>query len=372
MRKAKFGGYHYSQHLQILGALASCFLIVWTVFHLFLYSRLSTGTNDNTFGLDNSENLAKPLLSLDASISNGATPVYGTYSRFTDNATEVVYAFPKASDSIQGIALVLHACTHSALKFFSPSHDCNECLGLAEELQISRILLRRNYAILAITSQDRKSGCWSSEDCVRIRGALEEFRHLLPIPISKVIAIGASSGGRFAAQLAQKSIAQAALVMVMSLGPSLCDKLTPTTPIYLAPMPRDTRTTQKAKADYEKLKALNPDMPIIFDETTCGSLPVTADYIHQRVVGTTLDMARAIVKSLMEARHLDANHWLLQDPTRSSWRDILRDNCGDVCLQNQILEPGKSPLAKALHRAWAFHEYCSEVVEPALDYFQSR
>jgi len=27
-------------------------------------------------------------------------------------------------------------------------------------------------------------------------------------------------------------------------------------------------------------------------------------------------------------------------------------------------------LAKALHRAWAFHEYCSEVVVPALHFFE--
>ena len=34
------------------------------------------------------------------------------------------------------------------------------------------------------------------------------------------------------------------------------------------------------------------------------------------------------------------------------------------------LTPGMSPLAKALHRAWAMHEYCSESISPALDFFE--
>ena len=41
------------------------------------------------------------------------------------------------------------------------------------------------------------------------------------------------------------------------------------------------------------------------------------------------------------------------------------------CLHNQPLGPGVSPLAKALHRAWAFHEYCSGVIDPALDFFEA-
>lgn len=82
-------------------------------------------------------------------------------------------------------------------------------------------------------------------------------------------------------------------------------------------------------------------------------------------------MADSIVKALLEAGHLDhVNLYFAKDPTQSNWRDILQSACGSVCLEHQSLAPGQSPLAKALHRAWAFHEYCSEVVLTALEYFE--
>jgi hypothetical protein len=34
------------------------------------------------------------------------------------------------------------------------------------------------------------------------------------------------------------------------------------------------------------------------------------------------------------------------------------------------LTTGVSPLAKALHRAWAYHEHCSEAVHPAIALFE--
>lgn len=56
----------------------------------------------------------------------GAPPVIGTHRSITvdGRTTEFVYALPNsfsAKDSaIHGIALLLHGCSHSALKFFSP------------------------------------------------------------------------------------------------------------------------------------------------------------------------------------------------------------------------------------------------------------
>lgn len=142
--------------------------------------------------------------------------------------------------------------------------------------------------------------------------------------------------------------------------------------LYLAPMPRDKNTTNKAREDYEEITKRDPSLAarIVFDETTCVALPVTTEFVHGRVPNLARESAESIVQALKESKHLDAKFMFLKDPTRSNWRDVVREACGPHCLEHQSLEPGVSPLAKALHRAWAFHEYCSEVIPTALDFFE--
>ena len=310
--------------------------------------------------------------------NDGASPVWGTAVRLVSNSTETVFAIPDIKP-IRGVIVLLHACTHNALKFFSQSPKCAMCVGLSEELRIARILLARGYAILAITSQDRASGCWSNRDKANIQAALTEFHSILNLDLipSNSIAIGASSGGRFAAELAADGVVKAALVMVMSLGPVLRKRLATmgnTMPyIYLAPMPRDALTTQAVVSDFDNINhmlSLSSESRLVLDTTTCVALPVTEEYLHERVPNMRRDMADKIVQALLEAQHLDSNRLLRKDPTSSNWRNVLQESCAESCLEHQSLAPGRSPLAKALHRAWAFHEYCSEVIEKALDYFE--
>jgi len=223
-----------------------------------------------------------------------------------------------------------------------------------------------------------------------VRTALADFRKLIALQqlkpsVDVVLAFGASSGGRFAAEVAAVGLADAALVMVMSLGPSLTNrfiemgkgkdknKTARMPPIYLAPMPRDVRTTAAAKNEYATIMAapIQGDAPLVLDTTTCVPFAVTAEFLNERVPLMRKDAAELIVKSLINAGHLDtASRNLLEDPTKSNWRDVLKEECGDACLQNQILKQGHSPLAKALHRAWAFHEYCSEVIIIAVGFFE--
>jgi len=322
----------------------------------------------------------------------GAAPVIGTYALW--KSSEVVYSIPTTKTKPIGIALLLHACTHNALKFFSPSsRKCQKCVGLSEEIRISRMLLSRGYAVLAITSSNRKSGCWGGTlDSRNVQDSIVRFRKLLLDEFqitssSIVIAVGASSGGGFAAQLAADGIADAALMMVSSLGPAIQTRMLLAAmeehgrkipPLYLAPMPRDAGTTKAARRGYDAMtreghkRDPNMDVPIVLDETSCVSLPVTVGFLNERVPHMSYDMAVLIVNALRKHGHLDlrSGGYLVKDPTKSDWRIVLQNECGDVCLRNQPLGPGLSPLAKALHRAWAFHEYCSEVVFLALDFFE--
>ncbi|KAL3918417.1 MAG: hypothetical protein SGILL_004246 [Bacillariaceae sp.] len=309
------------------------------------------------------------------------------------------------------------------MKFFSPSPKCQDCIGLAEELQIVRLVLERGYVAIAVTGVDQKSGCWGDHpDVDRVQHVLTEFTttacpdafHKDTSPV--VYAIGASSGGAMAARLLANGVVEGASVMVMSLSQKLQEKVahvlsdaSTKKSLYLAPMIRDKGTAKKVRQNHEyflfqqKRLHAKKSLNVVLDETSCEPLPVTTDYLWKRVSGMTKEAASIIVDTLLnDAKHLDpTTRMLTVDPTRSNWRDfVLRKNVdehgkqyipkslsqvkelksksvglkqgnADMLLWDAFdLTPGRSTIAKALHRAWAFHEYCSESVPMALDLFE--
>ena len=202
-----------------------------------------------------------------------------------------------------------------------------------------------------------------------------------------VYAMGASSGGAFAAQLLTSRIVKGALVMVMSLSEDRIRHIENVHVVrrdrfklYLAPMPRDKSTLRHVIQNYHDL--YNVHEYVKLDDTSCVALPVTTEYLMQRVVGMTFHLGERLISKLKVAGHIDdETNMLLKDPTRSNWRDVITittplSSSGEErtntthWLGIYDLRPGISPLAKALHRAWAFHEYCSEVVVPALQFFE--
>ena len=317
-----------------------------------------------------------------------ARPVHGIRMEWkldesdSKQSIEAVYAIP-SQKPVKGIVLLLHGCSHSALKFFSPSRTCPECIGLSEEIRISHLVLSSGYVPLAVSSYDRKRGCWSAKkDTAQIEQTLKNFQFILsnssPANNLPIYAIGASSGGYMAAELASRGLVSGSIVMVMSLGKSLQKRLfeAPVS-LYLAPMPRDSQTTLRVQADFEALKGSSV-CKVILDEKTCRPIPVTDKYLLSRVPGLKIQDAKDIVDILVKKKHLDSEYYFIQDPTRSNWRELLKKAGGadsipdtNMLWGKYNISPGKSPLAKAFHRGWAVHEYCSEVVLPGLSMFEN-
>jgi alpha-beta hydrolase superfamily lysophospholipase len=430
--------------------LVSTAFVFFSAIFLFLYLQYNDNNYDvfiNDVFLSTREAQA-PASSL---LSPEAYPVYGIFAEFdrkNGGTTKIpptvsaVYAFPNGkskhaqradSSSTKGIVLLLHACTHSALKFFAPSPTCPDCIGLSEEMRIARTVLERGYAVVAVTASS-KGGCWGgTNDLEGIKRVLEGFRNHLMVHNTDredyqemvhelmtdyadptIYALGASSGGSMAAKLVANGIAESAAVMVTSLNNELLDGISslpepPGRKLYLAPMTRDKGTAHRVRRNYaywmEEHSRSTHD--VLLDETSCVPLPVTANYLWNRVPGMTLEAAEVIVEVLLEYKHLDPSTMkFIVDPTRSNWRDLFLQ--GDIPIPNSLrlsqqeqeegegnqenanknksfeetssmmlwetfdLTPGISPLAKALHRAWAMHEYCSEIVELALDYFEGQ
>jgi len=104
-----------------------------------------------------------PGIELQLSPHDDDVPIQVVYTNYTTN----LYNKPP-----KDIVLLLHACSHSALKFFTSSPNCKSCIGLSEELRIVRLVLQYGYMPIAISSINRVNGCWSNKDIPRIETVL--------------------------------------------------------------------------------------------------------------------------------------------------------------------------------------------------------
>jgi len=358
---------------QIIGVLT--FLVVWSIALIIMSVTLAKTAGQTQLGSDNNtvDEVAKEIPGIELHIPS---PMNNE-----DSMQIVIPSTMYQPSSSKGIVLLLHACTHSALKFFSSSPStCPNCAGLSEELRIVRLVIASGYIPVAISSIDRKSGCWSAaRDVVRIEAVLkhsfisqfinttrsDDGSNLIP----RIIAIGASSGGAFAAELVTRDIVDSALIMVMSLSNGVVTKLRNSPkPIYLAPMSRDIGTTKMVMKNYHDLESVTNF--IILDTSTCDSFPLKTRYLIERVPGMTNDAGNELISLLKNGGYIDLrNNRFIIDPTKSNWRTFISPT-NDTYWHKFVLTPGYSPLAKALNRAWAFHEYCSETVVPALTFFE--
>lgn len=347
----------------VAGALL--FILIWVLALILTMSTLEkrTGTSFDATILEHSKNndgdVAKEIPGIELKIAHH-TP--------TDDPIQIVYTNDTSPTAThKGLVLLLHACSHSAIKFFSPSSSCPTCVGLSEELRIVRLVVEMGYTPVAVSSVNQVNRCWSMpRDVPRIEAVLkhelfQKYQH------GHVFAIGASSGGALAAELAIREIVQGALVEVMQLSSDMVKRIRVSPkPIYLAPMPRDKNRMKQVMKNYHDLETVKDR--IVLDNTTCGSLPLTTKYLLQRVPRMTTTAAEELISLLKQAGHIDSSGMLQIDPTRSDWRNIISPNNATHWLNTFDLKPGYSPTAKALHRAWAFHEYCSEAVIPFLSF----
>lgn len=295
-----------------------------------------------------------------------------------DGPIRVVLGMHHVATPVRGLVLLLHDCGGSAFDFFARGDRCEECLGLSEEMRTARLVLLNGYLPMAVSSADAQSGCWSAEDDAdRFRTvlALEDLGgyHIGAYAARSVVAIGAGRGGAFAAELARNELTEFALVIASGLDDGAAEELAGRTvqvPIYYAPMPNDYGTMSRVEATYARM-----NRNARYDQTSCLPRPVTSDYLVERVVGMNASDAGELIDRLAMRGHVSRGRApiLVRDPSASDWRGVLTRGTGNAThwLGRYPLEGGRSPLAKALSRCWAFREFCSEAVEPALRFFES-
>ena len=138
--------------------------------------------------------LAITLLWLFAPAGTAAMELAGIRA-LVDDEIEVVYQAPASTP--RGVLLILHGCSHRATDAWPKSDACPECTGLPIETRVVASALARNWAVAAVTSHNRRSGCWSQRDVDRIAKATGYVRRITNAGPATV-SLGASSGGSIA------------------------------------------------------------------------------------------------------------------------------------------------------------------------------
>ena len=292
-----------------------------------------------------------------------------------------IYQFPDSDTKLEGIFLIAHACTHSAYDFWPNQIECPQCIGLSEEVAVVNVALASGFMVVAVSSSDRKSGCWGGEKDVQLVSSVLNYlpathKELVSLPI---ISYGCSSGGAFAWRYAQHGRISAVIVQVMSLTiRSNMWAITHPIPVVFNTMSKDKHTTNAMRANakdlqnfydeyfhHQNIKKHASDIIVVKD---CLSIPVTASYLTNRLFFVNLSYSEAeVIIAVLKIHGFVHNttNYLVKDPTKISndWRSALQNTVmSKVVLEKRsiVLTPGRSPLAKALHRCWAFHEYCSD------------
>jgi len=149
------------------------------------------------------------------------------YAASLSNVAEAMWEIPAKPHSVLFVA---HGCNHAATDFWFPTRDCPHCLGLPEEVSITKSALAAGYAVVAVSSNDRYSRCWSFEvDGPIVRTALTAWRASTGLGALPLVALGASSGGAFVLQLPSAVPCAAVVSQIMAVPPSMLPAKPPPT-----------------------------------------------------------------------------------------------------------------------------------------------
>lgn len=290
----------------------------------------------------------------------GQTTSSVTVQREIIQGVDVLFAEP--STKVKGILFVAHGCSHSNTDWFL---GCDGCIGLPEERAIVQIGLKHGLVVVAISSSNRRSKCWSvSKDVEPVGNVLQELsnRYKDSGPLS-IIAFGASSGGAFVSGIAtplKETFGlqiQGYLSQIAAIGKDDAASCQ----VYIT-MDRDTITDANAQyfiaqtASHSKIKRRHIRVP---------PLPISSNFFALRIPEISMDQSKRIVEAFSKAGLIDSDGYLVDDPRGSHWRATLNTIVNkDV----DSLMADQSPISEVMNAAYGMHEMTRDGVEEALDF----
>ena len=249
--------------------------------------------------------LAATLLWLLIAPAQTSMELAGTRA-LVDDEIEVVYQAPAAP---RGVLLILHGCSHRATDAWPKSDKCPECTGLPIETRVVASALARYWAVAAVTSHNRRSGCWSQRDIARIGKATGYVRRVTNAGPATV-SLGASSGGSIAV-LVPNAVACVAQIMA---SPLELDARHP--PVRFVHMARDTHRAAMIHHQVSVLKERGVDAAELIVEPA-------AEALHRRGPARRRGaFSREIMKSVWALRAGGSSMLAFSGTTRgANWRD---------------------------------------------------
>ena len=194
---------------------------------------------------------------------------------------------------------------------------CPNCIGLPIEVNIVQESLRRNYAVLAVSSLNRRHKCWTIEDVSSVSSIInkvyqDKLRSNYNIPL---FLLGASSGGSFVGVLSNtKQLRPRISAMCVQIS----SVREPTTvPVMFLLMQRDEHTLEHvrslaAQGQYRAHRIL-----------VCTPKPISPDYFFQHGAAHSAEESAALQRALLAGGYLDPTSLLLrEDPRGSDWRRV--------------------------------------------------
>lgn len=289
---------------------------------------------------------------------------------------EYLYHFPPSND-LRGIMFMAHGCSHSATDWFPKSPHCPQCLGLPEERALTEFVLKQKMIVISISSQDRQSKCWNLRgDIETVMSILSEFKKEHHIESLPLYAFGASSGGQFVGAMGTDSAfstklnLKGVIVQISAIGidsKQLSQKLS--VPVMYIPMARDQRLLEIVREQMSVLKKEDPNT--ISRVCEVKALPIDSMYFHQRIGGkVTKEISEKIYDGLNEKGHLDKDGFLMADPRRSSWRDIVKKSV-DLGILSDGLKADSSPISEEMNVAFAMHELAAQCTEEMMGFIEA-
>ena len=247
----------------------------------------------------------------------------GIHEKFND--TEYVYQIPELSPPV-GVVLLAHGCSHSSTDFWPKSVTCPDCIGLPVERKLVEISLELNMAVLAISSNDRESKCWTNKDRMSV---LSKFiRHFYRTKLNTLSSpdsiplylFGASSGGMYVGVLSQQAAALNLPVggtIVQISPPFRFQSASNLRPYAFIHMVRDKYIAQYTQGLIRDIKQAGAQTL----EIRVSPKLLLPDYFTFNGILSSADSAK-LVKDLKAAGYLSEDNHLIADPRQSDWRTV--------------------------------------------------
>uniref|UniRef100_A0A7S1ZEB9 Uncharacterized protein n=1 Tax=Trieres chinensis TaxID=1514140 RepID=A0A7S1ZEB9_TRICV len=286
--------------------------------------------------------------------------------------TDYLWQSSEGDNTPRSVLFLAHGCSHQMEDWWAPTGfhgSCPGCVGLPEERAIVATARRMGAAVVATSSSNRSSKCWSKVDGpIVARIMLEVRKHVSDgegkedeIPL---FAFGASSGGSFVSKILPGAMKETGFPLNGFVSQIASYRFDPKvrTPSVFMTMHRDHRTHGAVSQAVSAAKVQGVSSHHII----LPQHPITPSFFVERLPEfyNALE-SKNMAAALKEEGYLAEDETLREDPRRSEWRIVLKkfaERNGDSLVADA------SPLAEEMNVAYSMHEMARDKVQEALQF----